>query len=205
MPFQSAPNMAIVEIIGELAGEVVEITTHAKKDLGYSQAGLDELSEAVDSWVHIYLLPLLSVGYTYRRTHVRGLTDAIDLESENTTHAGESGALSGTVQANNVALAVKRGTGQTGRGARGRVYIPGIAGSNLEADNIVSEAFATAIKEALDSLTTAIASVNWVEVVLHRVASGAPLPVAVGFTVLEYVVVNRVVDSMRRRLPGRGV
>jgi hypothetical protein len=204
MPFQSAPNMAIVEIIGELAGEVVEMTTHALYSGAYEQSDLVDLAEVVDQWVHNDLLPLLSVGYTYRRTHVRGLTSSIDLEAENTAHAGESGAISGSVQANNVALAVKRATGQTGRGARGRVYVPGIAGTNLEADNIVSEAFATSITAALNALTAAIGSVNWTEVVLHRIAAGAPLEVAVGFTILEYLVVDRVVDSMRRRLPGRG-
>jgi hypothetical protein len=85
------------------------------------------------------------------------------------------------------------------------VFIGGIPSTALDFPNVVGDTFITAITAALNALSENVSEVDFVEVIVHRVAAGVPLAEAVIFTVVEYVVVNNVIDSMRRRLPGRGV
>jgi hypothetical protein len=204
MTFQSVPDTAEVIIDATLNGQKCVNTFYANKPGGYVQADLDELADIVDAWVGAELRPLLSENWTYVRTVVRGLNASIDSEAENNGNAGVGG-VGATSLPNNVALSVKRRSAFTGRGARGRVFIGGIPSTALDFPNVVGDTFITAITAALNALSENVSEVDFVEVIVHRVAAGVPLAEAVIFTVVEYVVVNNVIDSMRRRLPGRGV
>jgi hypothetical protein len=84
------------------------------------------------------------------------------------------------------------------------VYLPGIGAGALSDNNTVSTTFAGLADTALNAITSAFDSVDWVEVIVSRVAAGVPLTTAVVYTVVEYLIADRVLDSMRRRLPGRG-
>jgi hypothetical protein len=71
--------------------------------------------------------------------------------------------------------------------------------------NTVSTEFETALITALNALSTAVEGVGFLPVIVHRVGAGVPLAEAVVYTLVEWVVVDKVLDSMRRRLPKRGV
>lgn len=203
MAFQSVPDTVEVVIRGVRAGEEIINTFFGKKEGGYVQADLDALAVAVDAWVGTTWLTLMPNDYTYLGTVVRGLANAIDLIAENgdSTGAGSYGSAGAPL---NVTLSVKRRSAFTGRGARGRVFLPGIPTSAIAAPGFVSSGFAEAAATILTGFKDVMDSVDFVEVIVHRVAAGVPLATAVVFTVVEYVVVNNAIDSMRRRLPGRG-
>jgi len=203
MAFQSVPNTLEATIIATQSGEACYNTFYAHKGSTVSQADADGYAELVDIWVGAHWLPLMPGDYIYERTDVRGLTAAIDVASSANANAG-NGALSNTNLSNNASLAVKRRSAFTGRGARGRVYIPPPAPENMADDNHISTTFAGLIVAALDAMDTALGGVSLEQVIVHRVAAGVPLTTAVVFSVVEWVVVDRVIDSMRRRLPGRG-
>jgi len=203
MTFQSVPDTAEIVVKGTLNGQNVVNTFYATKEGGYDQADIDALASHVDDWVGALWLPHMPTQYHYLTSVVRGLTSAIDLTGEDNTNSGDGGG--GTMTgANNMSLAVKRRSGFTGRGARGRVFLPGVPDSGKDDDNHVTTDFSGSMETVLNGFRAAIADVDWVEVIVHRVASGVPLAEAVIFTVVEYVVVDLVIDSMRRRLPGRG-
>lgn len=205
MAFQPATNCAEVVVEGSQAGQQVVNTYYFRKDAAYTQEDIDNLALAVDTWVGAVMLPLVSNQYSYIRTRVRGLTSAVDLASENNTSAG-SGEQTGDSFPNNVALSVKRRSAFTGRAARGRVYWPGMTVNQVElSTNTVTDAFVTLVLAALDALTEAAGEADWEAVILHRVSGGTPLAAAVIYTLVEWVVVDKVLDSMRRRLPARGV
>lgn len=203
MPFQSVPNTAEVVIEGELDGEQAVNTHYAKFASAYTQDDLNALASAVDDWVGAVWLPLMPTNYHYTRTVARGLTSEIDMEAEDNTFSG-SGTGGVNSGANNQTLSVKRRSAFTGRGARGRIFVPGIYDGAKADDNHVAAGFVTAIETALNGLTDVMGDVDWLAVIVHRVAGGVPLATAVTFTLVEWVVVNTVIDSMRRRLPGRG-
>lgn len=203
MPFQRVPDTVEIIVEGVSGDQQIINTFYGQKDGGYTLADLINLADDVDTWVGTDWLPLLSAAYTYLRTTVRGLNAAIDLIATADASAG-AGTVTGTSQANNVCLAVKRSSGMTGRGARGRIFVPNIADANLSDDNHVSSTFAAAIVEALTVLDTVISAADFLPVIVHRVSGGVPLTEAVVFTLVEWVVTDLVVDSMRRRLPKRG-
>lgn len=203
MAFQSVPNTAIAVCHGVMNGQQIANTFYGEFPSGYVESDLQEFADVVDSVWGGVITPLLNAAYEYTGTEVRGLEDAIDLSATADAEAGVGGA-SGTVLSNNAALSVKRRSNQTGRGARGRIYIPGISTGSLESQNTVSTAFADAIEAGLNGMNDLMDAAGIVPVIVHRTAAGVPLTVAVLFTIVEWVVVDRVIDSMRRRLPGRG-
>lgn len=203
MPFQEVGDTAEVIIAGTRNGQEIVNTFYAHKPGGYVQADIDALATAVDLWVAGQWLNAVDVAYSYVETRVRGLTAPIDLEGSSNVSAGP-GTVAGVPYPNNATLSVKRRSAFTGRGARGRVFLPGLTNANSTDEDHMTAAFAAGVEEVLNNMRATMATVNWVEVIVHRVAGGVPLPAAVVYTVVEYAVVDLVIDSMRRRLPKRG-
>lgn len=114
--------------------------------------------------------------------------------------AGTNGTAS---MPNNVALALAFKTALRGRSFRGRIFLPGLTEGNV-VDNTVQPAFITAWYTFFGILaSTLIDLIAW-QVVVSRVEGGDPRPAGVVTQVNNWIVTNTVVDSMRRRLPGRG-
>lgn len=204
MPFQSVPNTVEIIVRYLAAGQEIINTFYGQMD-GYALADVESLAAIVDGIVDTDFKPLIAAGVDYVNTTVRGLNAAIDIEAVNADHAGAC-SLAGTTLPNNCSLAIKRASGFTGRGARGRIYWPPMTSGVLEVGgDTIAAATTEAIVAALDALDAAVNTAGFVPVIVHRVAAGVPLVPAAVFTLLEWVVVDRVIDSMRRRLPGRGV
>jgi len=203
MPFQPVPNTVEIVVRGIQGGQNIVNTFFAKMSTEPDQADCQALADAVDAWVGAEWLPILSAVYEYSRTDVRGLSHAVDVQASSNDNAG-AGAVSGTSQANNVSIAVQRNSGLTGRASRGRIFVPGIADSKLSDDNHISTTFRTELEDALAALVAAIVAEGFSNAIVHRVSGGSPLVTAVVYPLVEWVVTDLVVDSMRRRLPGRG-
>lgn len=204
MPFQRVPNTVEIVIQGVIGGQSCVNTFYGQMDGGYAIADVEDLASVVDGWVAAEWLPVLPANFSYLRTDVRGLNASIDLSASDATSAGV-GAQPASTQPNNASFAVSRRSAFTGRGARGRVYVPPLTPGAMLDDNHVSAAWAENFRAALEALDTVISGTGFVPVIVHRVAAGVPLAEAVVFTLVEWVVVDLVMDSMRRRLPGRGV
>lgn len=204
MPFQRVPDTVEIIIKGTMGGQEMINTHYGQMDGGYALADIENLADDVDAWVGSIWLSEMPSNFHYDSTTVRGLNSSIDLEATNSDSAG-NGALGASTFSNNASLAVSRRSAFTGRGARGRIYIPPPAPSRLSDDNHINSDFAAWLVAALDGLDDVISGAGFVPVIVHRVAAGVPLTEAVVFTLIEWVVVDLVIDSMRRRLPGRGV
>jgi len=204
MTFQRVPHTAEIVIVGERGGQEIVNTFYAQMEDGYALADIELLAETVDTWCGADWRPFNGSDYSYVRTDVRGLDASIDLAASNSDHAGV-GAHTASPLSNNASLAVSRRSGFTGRGARGRIYLPPPSAFYLTDDNHLSAAGSAGIVASLDAMDEAISATGWLPVIVHRVAAGVPLAEAVVFTLVEWVVVDLVIDSMRRRLPGRGV
>jgi len=203
MPFQSVPNAAQVSVVGSLDGNDCVNTYYFTHDGSWGMTELQALADAIDSVVGSNMLPIVSPNYDYLRTEARDLRTPIAIMTTSDASAGP-GSKTGAAVPNNAAISVKRSSGHTGRGARGRVYFPVTTDGNLSAPNLISTAFHDALLGLLDSFTTIAEGVDWAAVIVSRTGPGTSPTVAVVYTLVEWVIVNFVVDSMRRRLPGRG-
>lgn len=134
---------------------------------------------------------------------------ATDLESQTgpvafaNTGLPITGTLSGVSVPNNVTVAITKRTASRGRSFRGRIFHPGLAQTDITSNTIVGGAL-TAILAAWTPLMTISDGVNPCEmVVVSRFQNGAPLGTGES-TVVTGLTSDGVVDSQRRRLPGRG-
>jgi len=204
MAYVPVPNGAEFVVRGFVEGQQVNNTFYATHAAGWDVTELISAAAAIsDVWV-ASILPHLGSSYTFAGVHGRDLRSSVGVECDFTAGAG-AGTASGTTLPNNVALAVARRSGLAGRSARGRVYIGGLTDASLTGTNEVNTGVANALRVGLDAIRDAIQDVDWTEVIVSRVHDGVPLSTAVVYTVIEYIVVDLVLDSMRRRLPKRGV
>lgn len=95
-----------------------------------------------------------------------------------------------------VTLAVSLRTNLAGRRYRGRFYAVGITDAATQPDDRASSSFVTSVGVAGAALITAVLNAGWGLVVFHRDNNT--------FTNYVTCVVENILDSQRRRLPGRG-
>jgi hypothetical protein len=114
------------------------------------------------------------------------------------------GANSGDRTPNNVAIVQSLKSGYTGRSRNGRSFMSGITETMLTANNLVSAATAAAYAAAYQTFKTALNADGYTPIVASFVSNGAPRVTALG-TAITTLIIDQPTDSMRRRLPGRGV
>lgn len=194
MPIPNAPGVARLEAIFKLAGEPVENTFHYTTSGGWDDTKLTTLATTYKNW-------FIAHPGIFSTSCVLTELRAIDL----TSHTGPGVAVAvsppvgGGGTANicpvNVTLAIKRQTGVRGRRNRGRIYHPGIGTDVITGVNIVVSTAIPGFVNGYNTLLSAMNTAGFTEVILHR-SDGTSTPVT------DYLVVDEVVDSQRRRLPG---
>lgn len=199
MAFQPVPDTAEVAVIFQLTVAVRgSMTFHFDRVGGYSQAQLLSLAETMDGWAEDFARPSISNQISYVITEARGLANENDFFASAAGGAGIGGVVS-QVLPSNVAFAVKRVSGLTGRSARGRVYWPGICEGDVDG-NTLAIGRASVIQNALDQVITLATGIGWRHVIVSRFNNKVPRPTGIVFPVTDYQYTDQRVDSMRSRL-----
>lgn len=205
MPFVPVPGVAQVNVRATLNGEQIENVFCFQYNAPPIDAGeLSTLAEVVrDEWI-ANVLPLLTQGYTLREVYAVDLTSA---DGPTATAVAPPGTIGGEISQplpNNVALVLTHRTAQRGRAYRGRTFISGLVEGNV-AGNLVDAGWAGTLVAAFNTFIIEIQStVAWVFVIVSRQLDNAPRVTGVATVVTATVLRDNVVDSQRRRLPGRG-
>lgn len=204
MAFQAVPDTAAVHFRATLFGQLIENILYFTKDGGFDSAALADLGDLADVWWNTSVMALLSNNYTYRETFVQDISVEAGDVYTTLANSGETGADSSAECApNNVAIAVSLRTGLAGRSFRGRNYVSGLS-MNKIVGNQFETAFITDIQAAYAELLDQLVSSDFTWVVVSRVADGVLRATGVITPVLVPVITDIFVDSMRRRLTGRG-
>jgi hypothetical protein len=141
------------------------------------------------------------------------ITDMSEEEGIQFTRNGDgvNGEVSGDILPNNSSVCVSFRTGFSGRSRRGRNYVPGIPIGARDGVNTITQAYATAVTEAYTALIDSEVVSNAIWVIASRFSgvdpdTKRPIPRTEGVTtgVSAVVVTDLILDSQRRRLPGRG-
>lgn len=211
MPFVPVANTALIEVVYEWDGQVVENTLYYKKTTTPDLTSLASLTDAVRAYIIDQLLPALTSAISLVRV-VGTLLDAVDgLQAFSTTGLPAAGGGGGGLP-NNVTVCVSLKTASRGRSARGRNYIPGLATSYVT-NSEISPTIRTAFETVYAGLIGIGGESGWQQVVVsrfsgHTIVDGkkVPTPRTAGVThdVTSAIIVDSTTDSMRRRLPGRG-
>lgn len=203
MAFIPVPETAQFNIRCTLQGERVENTLYFRHAGGWSSEFLGITAELLADWYTTGPRSIMTSQLVLREVY------AADLSSENGevyTHAvanDPGGPETVPPLPNNVALCVSFRTGLRGRSYRGRNYVCGWT-ENVVNGNAVTAAAAATVQTAYNQLLNLGGSGQLQWVVVSRYADGQPRVTGVATPVLTAVIVDLIVDSQRRRLPGRG-
>lgn len=210
MAFIPVPNTAQIRLEGRLDNQQTINDLYFFQDGGFTELELANLTANVFSWWNTSIVTLLNEGFSSLRASARDLTSPTGLSFE-TALGAAAGSVTGEAAPNNVAPAVSFRTGLAGRSFRGRNYVPGISNSDVVGNNIDAgwrDDILTGYSLLLPGGTVLPAGFIWV--VVSRFSGvdvdGAPVPRLEGIvtTITAVIFTDTIVDSQRRRLPGRG-
>lgn len=203
MAFQPVPNTLQVQVVYQAGGQIVENVVHFEK-ASPSLTDIESLTEALNAYLRSNFLPLLANTIQLIRL-VSTMLDAVDgLLYVSTTSLPAAGAhTSDGDLPNNNALCLTLTTGNRGRSARGRSFICGMADLRVTKNELDGDYVSDIANAWMNFLLVGVDD-GWVPVVVSRVTGGAPRTSGVTYQITGCVAQDNVIDSQRRRLPGRG-
>lgn len=170
----------------------------------YGLSTLEAIADAMAVWAAAtYTLALCSQTIIQQITGV-GLNAEADVQYNTIGGLPEPGSYTTSEPLpSNVAFAMTRRTGLTGRSQRGRIYIPLAVAMVSTNENYVNATWEAAARSALNLLADAVQSdvPSAVEVIVSRYSGGAKRTEAATYAVTTYSPSDLTVDTMRRRLP----
>jgi len=162
------------------------------------------LANACLTWWTGNVVSLTPANLALREVFVRDQSQLNGVSATASPTGALPGTHAGTSMPNNVSICASIRTLFTGRSARGRWYWQGLCNDQVTDNNVLSGTI-TSIDAALTNLASVIAALGHFWVIVSYISLGVPRPGGpVKFVVNDIVFVDTVVDSQRRRLPGRG-
>lgn len=164
---------------------------------------LAAVAEGVEDWWMTNVRPQVPTTVIYRETYATDQSSATGGTFTASGASGSAGTDTGVSLPNNVTIAVSFRTAFRGRSYRGRVYHIGLQESQVTNNTVVSSTI-SGLASWYSELMTAANFGGCVLAVASRYLNNAPRVLGVATEVIDVVVADNVVDSQRRRLPGRG-
>lgn len=204
MEYIPVPNVAQVELVYNWKGQVCQTVLHYTTGATYTQALLNTLAlEVITVWkaqMPVVMPTDLSL------IQVR----AIDLSSQSgpvvnqATGLPAAGTMAGTSLPNNCACVFTKRTALRGRSFRGRIYHPGLTTGQVTGNALTVGALGGILLKYNNFLdiTDQLANHHLLGVI-SRYENKLPRDTGIFTQVLNFTS-DGVVDSQRRRLPGRG-
>lgn len=203
MPFIPVPNVIQAELVYNWGGETCENVFHFEPDAGVPLALMPELGAHLISWWNTNMRQWVNVTAQLVAVKFTDLTASIDPAMDVVTGLPIIGTAAGDSLPNNVSCVFSKRTILRGRSYRGRIYQIGLSEQHVTANALLATP-RDGIKNAYQMLTAfSTAGASWTMVVVSRYQAGAPRAVGVTTNVTS-ITTDGVIDSQRRRLPGRG-
>lgn len=203
MPFIPVPGVVQLEAIYNMVSSTVENVYHYQTPGAINASDMSAFAAAwLVEW-NTNQKPYIPTEVQLVSIKVTDMATAVSPVVNYGTGLPTLGTQSGALLPNNVSLCFTKRTALRGRSNRGRLYWPGFGEPNVT-NNSVSGALVTAIIAGLQnmlSVTTGLGA--WEMVVVSRFTGKNPRPSGI-FTPVTNFTSDGVVDSQRRRLPGRG-
>lgn len=203
MAFIPFDKVAMVEIRMLNEGQQCENTLYVQFPDSITEEDLTGLANNIRDWWDGSVSPLLPTAVSLAEIVCTDLTDAESLQVT-LGGGGLTGGMGGSVLPNNVSFAISFRTGTRGRSFRGRNYIAAITADSRVGTNGLDPDFVASWIAAYGGLLTAVLGPGQVWVVASRFQDGAPRVTGLATPVITVVATDNTLDSMRRRLPGRG-
>lgn len=176
---------------------------HYLNTAGWDEGSLNNLGTAIREWWDTEMKVFAPTTLSLVEIEVVDLTANSGLGITVQTGLPIVGTATGAALPNNVTIAVKKGTGFVGRSFRGRTYHVGLM-ENMVVNNTLNASDVTALRDKYDLLKEPLGAVIPVDLcVLSEVSEGTQRTEGI-CTVVTGIGIDPILDSQRRRLPGRG-
>jgi hypothetical protein len=204
MAFIPAPGIIQAEARALIDGQHVENRFMCRALSDITPTLLQDVAVAVWDWWELSYASVLTSNVLLTEVVTSDMSEITGAQYTYAPDAATFGEYGGAPMPNEVSLSISLRTGNRGRSARGRYYQLCIGQEGMDGINTVSATYATASVAAGTALIAALDSIAPLTIVSY-VSNKVPRPGGpVYFDVTSAVLVDRVVDSMRRRKPGVG-
>lgn len=203
MPFAPTPGAAKCLLQFRLDGQIVQTSL----DVGVeteTEANMLTAAEGLAGSFETHIMPHLSEDLLLESAVAFGLSslDApIGVFIPGTLITGGTAAMS---LPNNVAYCLTKRTGVRGRSFRGRMYLPGIPSTQVDAPSRLASSYVASIVAGAAGLLADMITGGFPPVVVSWMNNGAQRVTGVATPITSLAPSDNVLDSQRRRLPGRG-
>lgn len=203
MPSLIASNVAQVSLFYQLGGENMQNVYYVKSDVPWTQSALTDMLTTFTNWETTTASLLRSEQVSCVRGKAVDLTSLSSPMVDSIFVSPLVGQVAFPAMPGNVTYSIKADIGERGRGRAGRKFWIGLA-EPMCAENGCIDSFSDDIADALSTLITDLVTANpdWTLGILHTVVSGAPITPALFSPIINWVVTDLILDSLRTRLPG---
>lgn len=201
-------NISVARLVsfGTLDGQLISNVTYWERAgdiILWDEDALNALCEQYADWLNLSLMPLLSNSYSVNQLQATvmkadGAAQATFTPSTPITGDNVSPALP-----NSVAACATISTGLAGRSYRGRIYVAGLCEDMVGLSRLNTEAVSD-LNASLGDLITAEGFSPFTLGVYSKVSGGVKRAAGVFTPATQVALRDNVIDSQRRRLPGRG-
>ncbi len=200
MAVPNNPKVAKVTLVGNRDDREWVNTFHVNKPSGaLTSADLNTIAEAAQTWWHNSYRNQFGGSIVLDQIQVRKLDPSDPLALDYTVGLPEGGTRTSgdaTEEPANVSVAMSERTGLAGRKYRGRMYVPGIGTTDVTSDDRISTPAVVRLVGIISALISAYIDINFPLCIFHKADNT--------FTNVTSWVIDAILDSQRRRLPGRG-
>jgi hypothetical protein len=206
MPFIPAPLCARVEMHMSNAGQQIENVWHVQSTgAEWDVTSLALLADTFATWFSDTFRPCIPSSVWLVDVKATALHSADADTYTSVLNSGVTGTGANPLP-NNVSFAVHKVCAGRGRSNQGRVYLPAVSRDEVVATNQINATFAGVLVAAFSALRDAVAaaSTDWFLAVVSFFTANAPRAAGVPAAILYFVARDLILDTQRRRLPGRG-
>lgn len=197
------PDTAEVTMTFLQDGQYLINKHHYKNTAGWDEGSLNNLGTAIREWWDDNMKIRVPNTVSLVEIEVVDLSPGSGLGITVQTGLPIVGTKADNALPNNVTVAVKKGTGLVGRSFRGRTYHIGLCEGQVLGNTIIA-ADLLGLQTAYDLLKEPLGPVIPVDLCVLSEVSGGAQRVQGICTQVTGIGIDPVVDSQRRRLPGRG-
>lgn len=202
MPFIPIPNTAEVAVRVLQDGQNLANVWHVRYQGEPTTTIMQTIASTTITFWQDQLRPLVPGTVQLLEVSVVDQSEEGGIAALLAPSSNNAGTSTSPAMPNATTIAVKKNTGRAGRSYRGRVYHVGLTEIQVQ-DNRITPTATAAINTAYSTLITRYTAINCEWVVASTQNNNVPRVVGVA-TPIVGVSVDPVIDSQRRRLPGRG-
>jgi len=186
------------------AGQECENTLYFVSDFAADLLAIEALASDLTTYWQTNMLNLQHNTLKFVACEVKRLGAPADLTGTVIPTGTVNGGQTGDCLPNNVSIAISFFTGMSGKSFRGRNYWAGIPELQC-VGNVIGDTYLGNIQTAYSGMVGVDnVSTGWTWCVYSRVSGGADRVTGLPTNISGCGFVDNIVDSQRRRLPGRG-